>query len=53
MSSQALKHGCFVLNGQEMFILQGLAQFEIWTGRVNATLPEMLDRIIAHFNRNL
>jgi shikimate dehydrogenase len=30
---EAKEKGCLTINGLEMFVHQGAAQFEIWTGR--------------------
>jgi len=48
--SEARAAGCSVVNGLVMLLYQGVAQFEIWTGR-EAPIDLMRQSLLAHLNR--
>ncbi len=48
---EAKAAGCTVIDGLQMLLLQGVAQFELWTGK-NAPVAQMRKVIYAHFGVN-
>lgn len=48
---EAAQAGCLVVNGLEMLLFQGAAQFEIWTGK-EAPLAAMRDELLARIQKS-
>jgi shikimate dehydrogenase len=42
---EAELNGCIIINGLEMLLYQGVAQFELWTG-ISAPVPVMREALI-------
>jgi shikimate 5-dehydrogenase len=48
--AQAAAHQCTVISGRDMFLIQGLAQFELWTHRARAARTAWVDAAQTFFD---
>jgi shikimate dehydrogenase len=48
---EAKEAGCATVNGFYMLLFQGVAQFELWTGR-SAPVEIMREKLLSHFKKS-